>query len=74
MTGHCNSVRAHEIFPKKYDGIGGGYCDEYRPFRTQDLEHGNNFTPLEKYLYMVEASQHEKLIKYLKGEINTIKL
>lgn len=74
MTGRCCSDRAKEIFPKKYDTIGGGYCDTYRPFKTQNLEHGTSFTPLEKYLYMVKAPQHKKLIQYLKGEINTIKL
>lgn len=74
MTGKCNSVRAKEIFPKKYDAIGGGYCDGYRPFKTQDYDHGFSFTPLEKYLYMVKAPQHKKLIQYLKGERKTIKL
>ena len=76
MTGKCDSRRAKEIFPKKYDGIDGGYgyYDGYRPFRTQDYVHGTNFTQLEKYLYMVKKPQHKNLIQYLKGERKTIKL
>lgn len=74
MTGKCNSVRAIEIFPKKFNELGGYFSALYKPFKSQNLKCGTNYTPLEKYLYMVKAPQHKKLIQYLKGEINTIKL
>jgi hypothetical protein len=74
MTGKCDSKRAEELYPKSFSNIGVGGSWDYKPFKTQNLEHGISFTPLEKYLYMLKAPQHKKIIQYLKGEIFTIKL
>jgi hypothetical protein len=71
MTGSCDSERANELYPKMFCKGISGY---YQPFSSQNNSKGTWFTPLEKYLYMVKPPQHEKLIQYLKGEIEIIKL
>jgi hypothetical protein len=72
MTGICKSDRAKEIFGKTFDNIPKWI--DYQPFSKQSLKKGNNFTPLEKYLYMVDEYQHIKIIQYLKNIIETISL
>lgn len=78
MTGGCNSERALQLQGKKYDEIkmDGELFSKEEPisFSKQDFKKGDYFTSLEKYLYMVEAPQHDKVIQYLKGEVSTIKL
>lgn len=73
MTGYCSSNRAKEIYPKLYLEIGVGYSD-YRPFTRQNMHIGSDFTPLEKYLYMVKKPMHKTIIAYLKGDIQEIVL
>jgi len=71
MTGKCDSPRAKELYQKMFDDV----CfSDYLTFRKHNMEPGENFTPLEKYLYMVKDPQHKKIIQYLKNEISTIKL
>jgi hypothetical protein len=75
MTGECDSDRAHELQVKTFSDIGfDWFCGEFLTFSSQSMEKGNEFTYLEKYLFMVKSPQHEKIIQYLKSEINTIKL
>lgn len=78
MTGNCYSDRAKELYPKQYSNIEiHPYNGEnYFPFKKQSYSKKGDvkFTPLEKYLYMVNAPQHEKIIQYLRNEIETIKL
>lgn len=74
MTGDCGSQRAVEIYPKKFSELIDLFSTEIVKFSAHDFSRGNSFTPLEEYLCMVKPEQHEKLIKYLKGEIETIKL
>ena len=73
MTGRCGSPRAIDLYTKSFLRIGGNDW-KYKPFSTQDMTEGDEYTPLEKYLYMVKAPQHKKIIQYLKNEIQTIKL
>lgn len=78
MTGDCDSPRAKELYPKKYDDV----WDESiavvgeinRSFKSQSMREGTYLTALEKYLYMTTRNKHNEVIKYLKGEINEIKL
>ena len=65
MTGCCVSVRANELMPK-------GYSELYKGFGLDKI--GNHFTRLEQYLCLVDSAQHEKVIQYLKGEIESIEL
>ncbi len=61
MTGDCDSDRAKEIRKKS---IGD----------SDTLEKGSYYTPLEVYLFRVEADKHQEIIDYLKGIITTIDL
>jgi hypothetical protein len=72
MTGNCNSDRAKEIFGKTFYSIPKWI--DYEPFSKQSFKKGNGFTPLEKYLYMVNSLKHKEIIQYLKNEIKTISL
>ncbi len=76
MTGDCDSVRALDMYPKQYAAINGNDTKDYTPFTKQNMARGsfNGFTPLEKYLYMVKRPMHKKIISYLKGETQSIKL
>jgi hypothetical protein len=56
-----------QIIPKKYFCIGGDYF-----FKGQSWLLGEEFTSLEKYLYMVRKPTHKKIIAYLKGDIQEI--
>lgn len=77
MTGVCDSTRAREIFSKMFK-LAAAY--NRTPFSLQFFTQGDGFTPLEKYLFMVatkggrKSLQHKRLIQYIKGEIDTIKL
>lgn len=76
MTGNCQSTRARDLYKKSYINVGYDSIDlTYIPFKNQDLtltKVNGNFTPLEKYLYMVKESMHKKIIAYLKGDIEEI--
>lgn len=78
MTGHCTSPRAKELFTKKYANVGKStdfsYVYSNNTFNDQDFTLGVQYTALEKYLYIVKSGTHKKIIKYLKGEINELKL
>lgn len=77
MTGECTSKRAKELTPKVYDIIGGEIFETYTPFTKQVMtirDGWASFTPLEKYLYMVKRPMHRRIVAYLKGEIDTLKL
>jgi hypothetical protein len=74
MTIYCDSNRSRELQVKTFLLLGSDISTEYLPFSRQSMEEGNYYTALEKYLYMVRSPQHKKVIKYLKSEINTIKL
>ncbi|HDZ04880.1 hypothetical protein LCGC14_0370410 [marine sediment metagenome] len=71
MTGDCASDRAKEIMPKIYKTIsyGNGWA-----FGMQDFTRGERFTPLEKYLFMVNPDTQLQIIQYIKGEIGTLRL
>ena len=76
MTGECQSERARELQPKHYSA---GFC-RGESFSKQIITKGNQFTPLEIYLYIVankyedRSKKHKEIIQYLKGEIKTIEL
>lgn len=72
MTGHCDSSRAKMLSPKVYFDLGRGNLFSKQSF--QKRERNNCYTALEKYLFMVKKPTHKKIISYLKGEIDTIKL
>ena len=79
MTGRCDSERAKELYPKVFYGINKEAVDYWRvvryfPFSKHSFIEGNNYTALEKYLFMVKEPQHKKVINYLKGELSEIKL
>lgn len=75
MTGWCNSDRAKELSPKVYKTITKTVIEGYLPFSKQNMStNEKRYTALEKYLYMVKRPMHEKIISYLKGEIDTIEL
>ena len=71
MTGKCDSERAKELYQKMFDDVP---YDEYVPYSKQSFKKGKEFTPLEKYLYMVHSSKHKEIIQYLKNDICNIKL
>jgi hypothetical protein len=71
MTGECFSNRAKELSPKIYDNVGWGNSFTQQSFIKNKME---CFTALEKYLYMVKAPTHAKIIEYLKGTINVLVL
>lgn len=72
MTGSCDSRRAEKLMRKSYANISLNLISKKDNFKDQDFQKGCCFTALEKYLYMVGATMHEKIIKYLKGEINEL--
>lgn len=77
MTGDCRSPRAKKLYPKKYVYTGSSGAGGRIPFSKQSFverEDENNFTPLEKYLYIVKTKTHENIIAYLKGEVETLEL
>jgi hypothetical protein len=75
MTGHCNSDRAHELQVKTFSDLAlSGLYAAFVTFSLQSMEEGDDYTALEKYLFMVKSPQHLEIIQYLKSEINTIKL
>ncbi len=72
MTEHCESARAKKLSPKVYSDIGCGHIFSKQNFKKE--EKYNSYTALEKYLFMVKKPTHKKIISYLKGEFDTIKL
>lgn len=70
MTGNCKSERAKELYPKMFNSAPKWV--QYEAFSKQSYKKGGCFTPLEKYLYMVDENQHFKIIQYLKNKIKTI--
>lgn len=74
MTGDCFSKRAKELMPKSFDYLFGTLGDKDYRFQNQSFEKGESFTALEKYLGMCDSVMHKKIIQYLKGEIQEIKL
>lgn len=75
MTGRCDSKRAIEITPKTYEYISGkGYNFRGQDYNKRLKLSANNYTPLEKYLYIVKKPMHKKIIAYLKGETDTLEL
>lgn len=84
MTGYCESPRAKMIMPKVFENVQKDNLEiddeedkTTYSFREQDFMptmSNYGFTPLEKYLYMVGGAMHKKIIKYLKGEIDSINL
>ncbi len=78
MTGECTSKRAKEIRRKSFQNIGGDSVfsngEGVLVFDKQNFDKGNLFTPLEKYLYMVDFSKRKDTINYLKGKTTTIDL
>ncbi len=74
MTGNCHSDRAKELSPKVYGYIGGDSLLEWRNFRKQNFESGEQYTSLEKYLYSGSWTIHRNIIRYLKGETQKLKL
>lgn len=75
MTGWCSNDRAIELSPKVYKSISKKIINRYLPFSQQSMSTKyQSYTALEKYLFMVKISMHEKIISYLKGEIDTIEL
>lgn len=73
MTGECDSERALALYPKKYISCGGVF-DYHIPFEKHSFEKGTQFTPLEKYLYMVKSDVHQHIIEYIRGEVNRLKI
>jgi hypothetical protein len=57
MTGDCFSDRAKELMPKTYTSASIGFFNK-----------GENFTALEKYLFMVNSKKHLEIINYIKGD------
>ena len=84
MTGHCNSIRAKELYPKTYYYIknkaGEYHPNGYLPFSKHEFKDGDRVTPLEKYLYMcanrdgTKSKTHRHIIDYIKGNRKTLKL
>lgn len=79
MTGECSSERARELYSKSFDTISDNNWEVYTPFSQQTMRKGNEFTALEKYLFMIspkqdlsESNKYKEIISYLKGEINEI--
>lgn len=62
MTGRCDSKRARELCAKTFKYV------------YEDGVKGENFTALEVYIYNVGRYNSHKILKYLKGEIDTIEL
>lgn len=77
MTGSCISMRARQIYPKIFRHLNIEYTygiQKVSSMESQNFEPGDSFTPLEKYLLLVDEAQHKEVIKYLKGEVETIEL
>jgi len=78
MTGHCNSKRAIELTPKKYEFI----INENDNFNLDDLlmdikdisliEDEQIYTALEKYLFLIDDKQRGIVIDFIKGDRKTI--
>lgn len=78
MTGRCDSDRARELMPKKYNDI-LKIVAYRRPinektYTAQSMSKGGNFTALEKYLYMAESDTHEHIFDYLKDGTNRLNI
>jgi len=74
MTGHCGSKRAKELMPKSF-------LQHFFLGRDSDLSELEivppgiaNMTALELYLYVVDGLVHERIIAYLKGEVNQLEI
>lgn len=74
MTGECTSDRAKELYPKLYDEVRVNFLCGYNEPTRGFYSKGSNFTPLEKYLFLVKSDKHLEVINYLKGEIDTIEI
>ncbi len=75
MTGKCNSPRAMKIMSKTYSTCAGriiGRNDQ--KFCDLNFFNGHNYTDLEKYIFVCKPETNVKIIKYLKGEIDSIDL
>lgn len=73
MTGYCESERALELTPKKYDDTGWGLDFSDAKKNSVFTQTQPNFTPLEVYISMLNSNNAD-VIKYLKGEIETLNL
>jgi len=80
MTGDCSSSRANQLYHKTYDSISNGESVLRTNFKNQDLNIGNAFTALEKYLYMIatncnnRSKKQNEVIEYIKGNLEKIVL
>lgn len=74
MTGDCDSRRAVTLAPKVYHNLGDGWSFAKQEFEKREGLTSNYFTALEKYLFMVKKPTHSKIIDYLTGKIDSIKL
>lgn len=86
LTGYCFSADANELFKKVFDEVKGYLFNNkdildfedlsFKPIKTSEDQNRVSwgFTPLEVYLYIVDRDTHMKIIKFLKGESNHLKL
>jgi len=67
MTGHCYSDRARAIMPKSFDEISAG-----TKYKEMTFKKGDDFTYMEKYLYICKPNTHKHIIEFLKDEVEVL--
>lgn len=66
LTGNCSSRRALELYPKTY-AIVNLRVGSKDTFEGQSFLKGIDYTPLEKYLYMVDIHVRRNILEFIKG-------
>lgn len=74
MTGMCDSARAVELTPKSYERTTYRWTLAESKFSDLEFEHGESFTALEKYLYIISPEERFHIIDYIKGETKTLNI
>lgn len=67
LTGYSLSDRAQDIQPKVFGGLNFTHSDGWK----LDIEAGQ-YTILERYMMLANKTSQENVIRYLKGEVDTL--
>lgn len=71
MTGHCYSDRARAIMPKSFNEISPGF-DDATKYKELTFKKGDDFTYMEKYLYICSPNTRKHIIDFLKGKVKVL--
>jgi hypothetical protein len=73
MTGYCGSDRATEIMPKSFSEISLEF-DVTTEYKQLSFKKGDDFTYMEKYLYICSPNTHKHIIDFLKGKVKVLSI